>query len=255
MATRKDRILAFCRNMHSAVLRIVCILAGILVMGVEAFSGFYFLPMILTALTTFHTLDSDVDAQRTVRRQGSIGWQHLGYLVSLHLLASLLILGLYWLFITHFDREIAPGMLDMQFAKLYALIILGNVITPLNGVIKAKAPALAQEIVLRGHYAITLACIVGFALAGVEAKLVPYAWLIGTLATIALKLMLGIAYLARADAKASPAPLGSGWALDQWKAILAFSAARTDRPGRLERAYLDVLKDILGTNYPSEALR
>ncbi|MGI9489641.1 MAG: hypothetical protein ACR2RF_27890 [Geminicoccaceae bacterium] len=227
--TKKGRILEFCRNMHAALLRIICIFIGIYMMGVEAFFSFYFLHMILTSLIRFYTLDSDVDVQRMVRRKGSIGWQYLGYISSLHLITSLLILALYWSFITLFDRQIAPGTLDMGFAKLYALIILGNLITPLTGIIKAKAPQVVQEVVLRGQYAVTLACIIGFVAASVDAALLPYAWLLSSLAMAALRLGFAVQYLWGTDTKSPSTPLSRQRARDLWRSILSLSAMRTDR--------------------------
>ncbi len=229
MAIKKDRILEFGRNMHAALVRVICIFIGIFMMGFQAFFGFYFLHMILTSLIRFYTLDSDVDVQRMVRRKGSIGWQYLGYISSLHLITSLLILALYWSFITLFDRQIAPGTLDMGFAKLYALIILGNLITPLTGIIRAKAPQSVQEVVLRGQYAATLVFIVGFMVASVDAALLPYAWLFSSLAMTALRLGFAVYYLWGADTKSSSAPLSRQKARDLWQSILSLSAVRTDK--------------------------
>lgn len=229
MATKKNRILDFFKNMHGALLRIVCIFIGIYVMGAHAFFSFYFLNMILVSLIRFHTLDSDIDVQRMVRRDGSIGWQYLGYISSLHLITSLMILAFYWSFITFFDHKIAPGTLDMPFAKLYALIILGNLITPLTGIIRAKAPPIVQEIVLRCQYAITLVFILGFVLAGLDAALLPYVWLVSSLALTALRLGFSVYYLWRADSSSPSASLNRQKALDLWQSILALSAVRTNR--------------------------
>lgn len=229
MASKKDRILEFFRNMHGALLRIVCIFIGIYVMGFQAFFSFYFLNMILVSLIRFHTLDSDVDVQRMVRRNGSIGWQYLGYISSLHLITSLLILAIYWSFITFFDHQIAPETLDMAFAKFYALIILGNLITPLTGIIRAKAPPIVQEVVLRGQYAVTLLCILGFLAAGMEASLLPYAWLLSSLAMTALRLGFAVHYLWRAGASSPSASLSRKRALDLWQSILSLSAVRTNK--------------------------
>jgi len=215
------------RRLHPTLARLAGIFAGIYLMGAHDFFIFYFVHMILKSLMALFLFDSDVSVFRNLRKYSKIETVHFAFLVLISALSSIVILLFYLCFIFFFEKIIAPGVIDVEFFKIYSLTIISCVAIPFSGVIRANSGYWVKALVLRGRNLMNLSLIIVFAIVGIDGSFVPYIWLSTGVMLSIFMIILAIYHLYHIE-KSDQRIFNSLKARTVFENTLAYSARRTN---------------------------
>jgi len=207
--------------------RIAGIVAGSYIMGPHAFARFYLVHMLLKSLKILFFFDADMNIFQTIRKEKKIRWRHFSYIIAWNAGLCLMVLVVYLGAIEFFDRFVSIDLIDVDFAYVYALTIVGNLLVPYEGVIKAKGGYWLKSIALRGMHLINLALIGGFVLAGFDGANLPYVWLSTSMIMAVLVFGAGVYLLHGVIDRGNRAPLGRALRDSIWQNVIDYSASRS----------------------------
>jgi len=197
-------------------------------MGAHDFLIFYFVHMVLKSLRALFFIDSGESVFQSIKKKSRIELSHFALLFAMSTVSSLLILVSYFTIILLFDYAVSPKTINMDFFKLYALTIIGNLLMPFAGVVQAKGNVWVKVLLLRGHHLMNLICILAFFAMGIDGALLPYVWLLTSMVMALLIFVFGIFYFANIE------KIGSALSVDRMKGkmisrnIVDHSARRTN---------------------------
>lgn len=207
--------------------RIAGIVAGSIVMGPHAFIRFYFVHMLLKSIKILFFFDADMNIFQTIRKEKKIRRRHFYYIVAWNTGLCLMALAAYIGAIEFFDRFVSIDLIDIKFAYVYALTIVGNLLVPYEGVIKVRGGYWLKSVALRGMHLINLVLIAGFVIAGFDGAYLPYVWLSTSMIMAILVFGFGVYLLHGAIDRGDQAPLGRALRDSIWQNVIDYSACRT----------------------------
>jgi len=227
-------------RIQSTLGRIGGIAAGTIIMGPTDFLSFYFVHMFLRSLIVLFCFDTDVNVTQTIRKHKKIGLGHLAFLHGWNAILSILILVFYLATIEIFDRFVTTGFINLDFAYIYALIIIGSALRPLDGVIRSARNVWLKTMVLRGSNLLTVVLIIPFVLFGIEHHYLPYVWVCSAVIGLIMTVSIGAYMLAsRIDLSDWKPPSGQTFK-DILQAVVDYGATRTRN-----RAVMIVMRGVV----------